>query len=316
MPLGSLDRTPPPFFRQGPSALTRLVFFASAAVFLMAADTRLGLGQPVRSIIAMALHPIELALLAPVRGIGNASDYLGGVAQARQDAEVARAEARRQAERALPVEQLMHENAQLRSLLELRDRLALRSHAAEVLYEATDPYSRKVVIDKGEQAGLMQGSPVIDARGVLGQVTRLYALTAEVTLLVDRDAAIPVLNRRTQQRNVAYGAPASDGMELRFVAANADVRDGDELQTSGLDGVYPPGLAVARVVSLERRTQNDFARILLQPLAQADGVRHVLVIDPIGTQLPARPEVAAPAASTPAGRANPRRPQSPAGSRP
>jgi rod shape-determining protein MreC len=316
MPLGSLDRTPPPFFRQGPSALTRLVFFASAAVFLMAADTRLGLGQPVRAVIAMALHPIEVGLLAPVRGASNAGDYLGGVAQARKDAEEARAEARRQAERALPVEQLLHENAQLRSLLELRDRLALRSHAAEVLYEAPDPYSRKVVIDKGEQAGLLQGSPVIDARGVLGQVTRLYALTAEVTLLVDRDAAIPVLNRRTQQRNVAYGAPASDGMELRFVAANADVRDGDELQTSGLDGVYPPGLPVARVVSLERRTQNDFARIRLEPLAQADGVRHVLVIDPIGTQLPARPEAAASAASGPAGRINPRRPQNPAGSRP
>ncbi|MDP4299713.1 rod shape-determining protein MreC [Leptothrix discophora] len=316
MPLGTLDRTPPPFFRQGPSALTRLVFFASAAVFLMAADTRLGIGKPVRAVLAMALHPIEVALLAPVRGANNAGDYFGGIALAQQEAEAARAEARQQAARALPVEQLMQENAQLRSLLELRDRLALRSHAAEVLYEAPDPYSRKIVIDKGEQAGLLQGSPVIDARGVLGQVTRLYALTAEVTLLVDRDAAIPVLNRRTQQRNVAYGAPGSDGMELRFVAANADVHDGDELLTSGLDGVYPPGLPVARVVSLERRTQNDFARIGLQPMAMADGVRHVLVIDPIGTQLPPRPEAAASSASPAGGRANPRRPMPAPGGRP
>ncbi len=316
MPLGSLDRTPPPFFRQGPSALTRLVFFASAALFLMAADTRLGLGQPIRAVVAMVLHPIELVLLAPVRGAGTAGDYVGGIAQARQDAEAARVEARRQAERALPVEQLLHENAQLRGLLDLRERLSLRSHAAEVLYEAADPYSRKVVIDKGEQAGLLPGSPVVDARGVLGQVTRLYALTAEVTLLVDRDAAIPVLNRRTQQRNVAYGAPASDGMELRFVAANADVRDGDELLTSGLDGVYPPGLPVARVVSLERRTQNDFARIGLQPLAVPDGVRHVLVIEPIGRQMPARPDAVPSAASAPVERTNPRRPPSASGARP
>jgi rod shape-determining protein MreC len=290
MPLGTLDRTPPPFFRQGPSALTRLIFFASLAVFLMAADTRLGLTDPLRTAAAVALHPVERALLAPVDALRTMRDYFDGVAVARQQAETAQAQLTRQAERTLQVERLLQENTRLRALLDLRENQTYRSHAAEILYDAADPYTRKVVIDRGESVGILRGSPVINHAGVLGQVTRVYPLTAEVTLLIDREAAIPVLNTRTQLRNVAFGDPDSAGMELRYAAANTDVQIGDVLSTSGLDGVYPPGLPVARVVHLERRTQADFARITLQPVAQADGVRHVLVLDPMSTQLPARPE--------------------------
>ncbi|MFM2053877.1 MAG: rod shape-determining protein MreC [Pseudomonadota bacterium] len=312
MPLGTLDRTPPPFFRQGPSALTRLLFFASLSVCLMAADTRLGLTGPLRTVTAMVLHPVERALLAPVRGLASAGDYLGGIAQARQTTEVARAELTRQAERSLQAEQLLQENARLRALLDLRGRLAVRSRAAEVLYDAPDPYTRKVIIDRGSNQGVRHGSPVIDERGVLGQVTRVYPLTSEVTLVIDENAAVPVLNTRTGHRGVAFGEPSTSGMELRFVAANADVQVGDVLQTSGLDGVYPAGLPVARVVRTDRRTQSDFAKIALAPATTPDHVRHVLVLEPVGTQQPARPTAAdpaqpqhgkeaAPAASRPAG---------------
>jgi rod shape-determining protein MreC len=130
---------------------------------------------------------------------------------------------------------------------------------------------------------------VVNEDGVLGQVTRVYPMTAEITLAIDEDAAIPVHNLRTGQRGVVFGSPSSDSMELRFVAANADVQVGDLLQTSGLDGVYPPGLAVAKVSRLDRRTQSDFAKIMLQPMASPDHVRHVLVLEPIGLHQPARP---------------------------
>ncbi len=292
MPLGTLDRTPPPFFRQGPSALTRLFFFASLAVFTMAADTRLGLTGPVRTVAAVVLHPIERAWLAPVDGFAALRDYTGGIGRARQVAEVAQVQLTRQSERSLQYEQLLLENSKLRALLALRDRLQVRSSAAEVLYAAADPYSRKVVIDRGSHQGVERGAPVINEEGVLGQVTRVYPLTAEVTLLTDREAALPVLNNRTQQRSVAFGDPSSGGMELRFMAANADMRPNDLLQTSGLDGVYPAGLPVARIGRLERRTQSDFARIELSPVAKVDGVRHVLVLTPIAQQMPAPPEAA------------------------
>ena len=290
MPLGTLDRTPPPFFRQGPSALTKLAVFSALAVFLMAADSRLKYTQPIRAALATVLLPIQRTLLVPVELVEGGSEYLQGLNRAIAGERDARAKLVEQAERATRVEQLAAENARLRAMLDLRPTLTVRSRAAEVLYEATDPYSRKVFIDRGSTQGVLPGSPVINDSGVLGQVTRVYPLSAEVTLLTDRDAAIPVLNPRTQQRSAAFGAGEGDLMELRFVAGNADVQVGDALFTSGVDGVYPPGLAVATVVKVDRKVESGFARISLQARARADGVRHVLVLDPLSSQMPARPE--------------------------
>jgi rod shape-determining protein MreC len=289
MPLGTLDRTPPPFFRQGPSALSKLVFFSALAVFLMVADMRFSWTQPLRATLAVVLLPVQRTLAVPVEMWEGGEDYLRGLRSAQAAEREAQMRLAAQAERSLRTAQLQQENTRLRALLELREAVAVRSRPAEVLYEAADPYSRKVIIDRGATQGVVRGAPVINEAGVLGQVTRLYPLTAEVTLLADKDAAIPVLNVRTQQRNAAFGG-AAGGMELRYASANADVKVGDELQTSGLDGVYPPGLPVARVAAVERRVESGFARVLLTPVAQADGVRHVLVLEPMAAQLPARPE--------------------------
>lgn len=293
MPLGTLDRTPPPFFRQGPSALTKLVFFAALAVFLMVADGRFRIVVPLRAGLAVLLLPVQRTLAVPVQLWRNGADYLGGLDQALQAGRAADARLAAQSEKAARVDQLRAENERLRALLELRPALATRSLAAEVMFEAADPYSRKVFIDRGQAQGVILASPVINDAGVLGQVTRVYPLSAEVTLLVDKDAAIPVLNSRTQQRSAAFGGallPSGGAMELRFMSGNADVQAGDTLVTSGLDGVYPPGLPVARVATVERRVDSGFARIVLQPVARADAVRHVLVLEPVGLQLPARPQ--------------------------
>ncbi len=292
MQLGTIDRTPPPFFRQGPSALTKLVLCSALAVFLMAADTRFKLTQPMRSALAMALLPAERALQVPVDMVHAAAGYLQGLDAARSSDSALRARLAQLSERAARTEQLAAENARLRALLDLRPGLQVATLSAEVMYEAADPYSRKLVIDRGNSHGVMLGSPVINEAGVLGQVTRVHPLTAVVTLLVDKDAAIPVLNARTQQRGAAFGgadAAGRDGMELRFMAGNADVQAGDLLVTSGVDGVYPPGLSVASVARVERRADTGFARVLLTPAAGVDGVRHVLVLQPMATQMPPRP---------------------------
>lgn len=302
MPLGTFDRTPPPFFRQGYSALSKLVFFSALALFLMIADTRFALVQPLRSALATALHPLQRALLVPVQMWVGGSDYLRGLASALAAEDAARKQLAGQAERAARGEALAAENARLRALLDLRPAVAVRSFAAEVLYEASDPYSRKVFIDRGANAGVVAASPVVNEAGVIGQVTRVYPLSAEVTLLSDKEAAIPVLNTRTQQRGAAFGGVVGADMELRFVAGNADVREGDVLHTSGVDGVYPPGLAVGRVTRVERQADAGFARIHLALTAPADGVRHVLVLEPLRQQLPPRPEEPAPDAAARSGR--------------
>ena len=298
MPLGgTIDRTPPPIFRQGLSALTKLALCSALAVFLMVADARFELTQPLRALLATALHPVQRALLVPVALWERTDDYAGGLQAALASEAAARRALAVQAERAIRVEQLLSENERLRELLDLRSSFTVKSQAAEVLYESTDPYSRKVVIDRGQTQGLLAGSPVITEAGVIGQLTRLYPLSSEVTLLVDKDAAVPVLNVRTGSRSVALGSASGDGLELRFMAGNADVQVGDELQTSGLDGVYPPGLPVARVVDIDRKSQAGFARIRLLPVASPDAVRHVLVLEPIGLQQP--PPIPPEAASEP-----------------
>ena len=288
MPLGTLDRTPPPFFRQGPSALSKLVFFSALALFLMVADTRFQMVQPLRAGLAVMLLPVQRVLAVPVGMWQGGEGYLRGLSGAQAAEREAQQRLVAQAERAQRTEQLAQENTRLRALLELRAATAVRSRPAELLYEAADPYSRKVLIDGGMVQGVVRGSPVVNEAGVLGQVTRVFALTSEVTLLSDKDAAIPVLNTRTQQRGAAFGGGPAGGMELRYASANADVKEGDLLHTSGLDGIYPPGLLVARVASVERRVESGFARIVLQPTAQADGVRHVLVLEPMQVQLPPR----------------------------
>jgi rod shape-determining protein MreC len=224
---------------------------------------------------------------------------MAGLHQAQADLAHAQATLTAQSAKAARVDTLLAENARLRALVDLKPGLAVKSQAAEVLYEASDPFSRKIFIDRGATNGVVPGAPVIDESGVLGQVTRVYPLSSEVTLLIDKEAAIPVLNTRTHQRSAAFGDSAS--MELRFMAGNADVHVGDVLQTSGVDGIYPPGLDVAKVVKVDPRADSSFARIALVPTASADGVRHVLVLEPMAMQLPPRPAVEPEPGTTPKG---------------
>lgn len=288
--LGTLDRTPPPFFRQGYSALTKLIFFSALSLFLMVADNRLALISPLRTAIATALSPAQRALLVPVNWVTHSTDYARSLHEAVASEGDARQRLVEQSQRAIQSEQLAAENQRLRALLGLKPALAVRSTAADVLYEAADLYSRKVFIDRGTAQGILPGSPVMTDEGVVGQVTRAYPVTAEVTLVIDKNAALPVLNERTQQRFAAYGGAGADApMELRFVANAADVQVGDKLTTSGLDGVYPPGLPVATVRLVERGAGPTFQRIVLQPAATLDKLRHVLVLEPLTAQMPERP---------------------------
>ena len=291
MPLGSLNREPPPFFRQGPSALSKLAVCSAMALFLMVADARFKVIQPVRVAVATALYPMQWLALQPVSAMQHFSNYFASLNTAQSARDAAENVRITQSLRVNQVEQLILENERLRKLMGLRERLQSSASPAQVMYDAADPYTRKVVIDKGMVHSISVGSPVVDELGVVGQVTRVYPLVSEVTLLTDRDHAIPVLNTRTGARGVAFGdmTTRSDAMELRYTAANADVAVGDLLTTSGVDGVYPPGLPVARIEKIERRVDTAFARVYCVPLAHVAGTGHVMVLEPLTAQIPPRP---------------------------
>jgi rod shape-determining protein MreC len=289
-----MDRSPPPFFKQGPSANARLAFFALLAIVLLAYDSRHGMLGSLRQGIGTVLYPLQRTLLVPRDLFGVSGDYLAGIARLREENEALRRSEAATARMLLQSEQLEHENRQLRELLGARAQFAASAVVATVLYETRDAFTRKVVLDKGLQEGIVLGLPVIDSRGVIGQVTRVFPLTSEVTQLVDPGMTVPVQVQRTGVRAIAFGAPDALGMELRFMSVNVDLKEGDLLVTSGLDSLYPPGLPVGRIATVERSGTGNLARVLVEPVTGPDRSRMVLVLQVDNTGMPAvqPPEVA------------------------
>jgi rod shape-determining protein MreC len=293
MALDTFERSVPPIFRHGLSATSKLVLLSLLSILLMAADHRLKISYPIRAGIAMVLAPLQWLSLQPGRAVQGIGAYFVDLDEARDAAQNFQIRSIGQTQRLQQVEQLLQENAQLRELLELRKEFSGPSKPVQVLYGTTDSYSERVIVDRGQIGGIVPGSAVIDAAGVFGQVTRVYPLISEVTLLTDRDQSIPVMNTRTGTRHMANGDPSTLGgsLELKFVPAGADMKEGDLLTTSGIDGVYPAGLHVGTITQIDRRIDSSFARVHAKPMAVVRG-RHLLVLAPVKDwpALPVPPE--------------------------
>ena len=283
-----MEHTPPPFFNRGPAPLVRLAFFASLSFALLVLDARFRYTEGLRSVIALAVYPLQTLATMPAALAERISGYFVSQSQLREDNAELRSKLLASSQSAQRYEAAQAETGQLRRLIGAAERLPLKSMPAEVLYNGRDPYSRKVVIDKGSQNGIAAGAPVVDERGVVGQVTRAHTLSAEVTLLTDKEQAIPVQVVRNGLRAIAFGAGSSGMLELRFMAANAEIQNGDRLVTSGIDGTYPPGLPVATVARIERDAAYAFARIVCQPAAGVESGSYVLVLgaEPARTAYP------------------------------
>ena len=286
-----MDRQPPPFLNRGPAPLVRLTFFIVLSVLLMIVDARFRAAESLRTGLAVVIYPLQRAAGAPIEWIGSIADYFTSLSATQRENEALRTRVLQNARDVLTLEALAAENAQLRRLLEARERITSGATLAEILYAGRDPFSRRIVIDKGSQQGLSNGQPVIDETGVIGQVTRVFPMLSEVTLITDKDQAIPLQVVRNGLRALAYGDGAA--LDLRFVAANADIQNGDVLVTSGIDGIYPAGLPVAKVARVERDAAYAFARIQCVPIAGTDRNRQVLVIAH-DAKLPAAPEMQTP----------------------
>jgi rod shape-determining protein MreC len=292
-----MEYSPPPLFKQGPSALARLIFFVVLALALLISDARFNTLEIVRGVLGAGLYPLQRAALVPRDIFMGAADLAVTSATLRNENSKLKAKNLELSVKAGDAAQLTAENTHLRSLLELGSRASTQTTPVEVQYDTRDPFTQKVVIGKGSQQGIQDGAPVVNEDGVIGQITRVFPLQSEVTLLSDKDQAVPVQIVRTGLRSVIYGTPKGDTLDLRFVPISADVQTGDELVTSGLDGIYPPGLPVAKVVRVDKQADTAFARVVCLPIAPVRGARQLLVLHYEVNQPPNPEEVEAAAAA-------------------
>lgn len=284
-----MEYGPPPLFNQGVSARARLAFFSFLAVLLIVIDAQVNALDTIRVGVSVMLYPLQRALLWPRDALGQAGRYVTSVSSLTRDNERLRQGALEHAALLLQDAQLRLENAHLRQLQGLRERTSAKTQIVQVLYEPRDHFTRKLVIDHGSTDGVRAGNPVIDELGVVGQVTRVFPLVSEVTVLTERDQSIPVEVMRNGLRCIAFGGSEPGTLELRFLAANADVTSGDVVVTSGLDGLYPAGLPVGTIARVERDVKDQFARVVVNPAGGVDANGMLVVLQVTAAPLPAPP---------------------------
>lgn len=274
-----MEYSPPPFFKRGPAPVVRLMLCTLLSVALLIADARYRYLDGIRQVVAVVVYPLQRLAGAPGAMLDRIGEFF--VSQSALRTENTRL-AEQNLQNAATLQKynaLQAENAHLRELLAARERFPASTVVAEVLYSGRDPFTRKIIIDKGGQHGVKAGQPVIDQIGVIGQVTRVYPWLSEITLITDKEQAVPVQNLRNGLRAVLGGTGNDGQLELKFIPLNADFQNGDQLATSGIDGVYPPGLPVAIVTNVERNAAYLFARITGKPLAGVAGHGQVLVVN-------------------------------------
>ena len=285
-----MEHSPPPFFKRGPTPLIRLLLCTLLSIALLISDARYSYLEGIRQAVSVIIYPLQRLAGAPRALLDSIGEFF--VTQNALRTENARltAQGLRDAVSLRKYAALAAENAHLRELLAARQRFPESTVFAEVLYAGRDLFTRKIIIDKGQQHGIKAGQPVIDQIGIVGQVTRIYPWLAEITLITDKEQAVPVQNLRNGLRAV-LGGTGNDGLlELKFIPLNADFQNGDQLVTSGIDGVYPPGLPVAEVSNVERNAAYLFARITCKPLAGVTSYSQVLVLN-WENKVPERPVV-------------------------
>jgi rod shape-determining protein MreC len=259
------------------------------SIALLFADTRFRYLEGVRQVVVVALYPFQRAVLLPGEAFAYVADYFVSKRQLADENSHLHETLVTQAPAVKTAALLEVENARLKALLETTRRYSGAAVTVEVLYTGRDPFTQKLFVNKGVDAGVKAGDAVIDELGVVGQVTRAYPMMAEVTLVTERDHAVPVKIERSGIRSILFGNGTGRSPELRFTAPSADIKAGDRLLTSGIDGTYPAGLAVAEVIDIDRDTGQMFARITCKPLAGVDRSQFLLVLGREAA-LPPRPE--------------------------
>lgn len=264
--------------RQSRTGVATLVL-AVVALMLMGADSHFAWTRHIRSALLSVIYPVQRTVGAPVLLTQALSKELSTHFQVHQRNETLQARLQRLRVENQELEALRRENDRLRELLNEAQRLKREVSAAQIVAESPDPFHHTLTISRGQLHGTFLGQPVISAEGVVGQVTEVAPMTAQVILLTDPNSGIPVLARESRVRGILAGTGNKDRLELRYVPTSANIRKGDELVTSGLGAVFPKGLMAARVVEVVRDPHSPFAEITARPAVPVSRLEDVLLLD-------------------------------------
>jgi rod shape-determining protein MreC len=273
-------------FTRGPSLGTRLLLLVIVSVLLMVLDHREQHLESVRNGLSVAVYPIRLAVDLPSRALRWAAESLSSRNRLLDENRRLREERLQFLARLQLLEALQAENARLRALLDSAPRLADRVLVANILSVDLDPFQHRLVMDKGSNDEVYVGQAMLDAGGIVGQVTRVEPFSSEAILISDPGHATPVEVNRNGLRTVALGTGDSSRVDLPFLPNNADIHVGDLLVSSGLGGTFPPGYPVARVISVNRLAGEPFAVITAEPTGALNRAREVLLVWNRPAQLP------------------------------
>jgi rod shape-determining protein MreC len=276
------------FFNRGPSPAARLVFFALLSLLLLFIDARYKYLESSRRVISIVVQPLQRLTTMPGVVWHEVSGYFETQSNLIRDNAALNQLHNLDAAQLLQLQVLQAENAQLRKLLEVQQQADYPMQLAEIVYIERDIFRRKVFVNKGSNSNVLIGQVVMDNTGIVGQVTRVFPWLSEVTLITDKDHAVPIQLLRTGLRAVVFGSGDISNLSLRYMPISSDILPGDVLVTSGLDGTYPPGLPVAKVVRIERDAAYPFARISCVPIAGVDQQRQLLIVSGL-PKLPERP---------------------------
>lgn len=276
----SLSPSPQPFFHQGVSGRIRLFIAVFSALGLMQLDHQARLTEPLRQGLSVLLYPLEQAAILPRDLAVWGWETIQGIEALRTQVDALEQTQSEQAAASLLWSQLQAENQNLRALLNLKQANATQGVVAQFVSARRDPLAQQVVLNQGTDAGVQVGSPVISAAGVIGQVSRVYPLSAEVRLLSDDQLRVPVVLPRTSIRALTQGLGSQDGFEVQYVNLAAEIQIGDDVLSSGLDGLYPAGLPVGKVTAIIPGREGQFPRVLARPMATIGLQQQVLILTP------------------------------------
>ena len=267
-------------FNKGPSLLSKFLLISLISIVLMGIDFRFHYLKNIRQTTNVFTKPFHAFLNLPSNLYDFTTQYFSNQSQLIHENEILKLDMDRLKADLQRLDFIDQENDQLKNLLEVKNAHKFKTEAVSIIYSRFDPFNQKIIIDGGQNKNFQAGQPVIDALGLVGQISSVFPETSEVVLLIDKKMSVPIQIQRNGLRAITNGNGQNEMITLSYLPHSVDVIQGDILKTSGIDTIYPEGLAVAEVIEINNDPKLPFAKIICKPIASIRNFNHLLVVMP------------------------------------